>query len=115
MRSPGYGRAWKPVPPALNGPGTIAPVKAAHTHHLERVSDTSSAHSVPRGDRFLRLLLGLCSRPHPPEDGGVPTGFEIRSRLPDLNASTSISPDNMNLRNDFSWNRQVWAMPSSSR
>ena len=38
---------------------------------------------------------------------GVPTGFEIRNRLLDLNASTSSPPDIRNLRNDLSWNRHV--------
>jgi hypothetical protein len=43
------------------------------------------------------------------------TCFDILTRLSDWKWSTSISPDNRNFKNDFSWNRHVWPIPSNSR
>ena len=43
------------------------------------------------------------------------TCFDILIRLSDWKWSTSISPDNRNFKNDFSWNRHFWAIPSNSR
>lgn len=43
------------------------------------------------------------------------TRLDILIRFGDWNRSTSICPDNRNFKNDFSWNRHVWAKPSISR
>ena len=47
--------------------------------------------------------------------GSRSTPLDILIRLADWKRSTSISCDNRNFRNDFSWNRHVCAMPSNSR
>ena len=62
---------------------------------------------VPRGAR------GETSRSH--NLGSRLIALDILIRLTDWKRSTSISFDRRNFKNDFSWNRQVWAMPRSTR
>lgn len=94
---------------SLNGP-LYAPQPNASPgtrQHARKPHDGRAAHCGGSS--------GTSSSPRPRDLFSRNTCFDILIRLPDRKWSTSISLDSRNFKNDFSWNRHVWAIPSNSR